>query len=118
MQVIHNIENIEKGLDASLSKLGVDHVDLYLIHSPFFTTSKSELQTAWKKMEAVQKSGKTKAIGVSNHLQHHLESILEIATIVPVINQLEYHPYLQREGLVPWSKSKGIITAAYVSNIA
>jgi len=112
-KVIHNISNIEKGLDASLQKLGVDHVDLYLIHSPFFTTSKTALQDAWKAMEAVYHSGKAKAIGVSNHLRSHLESILEIATVIPVINQLEYNPYIQREGIVEWAREKGILTAAY-----
>jgi len=111
-KVIHNVNNIAKGLDISLAKLGVDHVDLYLIHNPWWST-KETLQKAWKDMEAVQKSGKTKSIGVSNFLQSHLETVLEIATIVPVINQLEYHPYLQRGNLVPWSKSKGIATAAY-----
>ncbi|KAE8451975.1 hypothetical protein EG329_002139 [Mollisiaceae sp. DMI_Dod_QoI] len=113
IKVIHNITNIEKGLDASLQKLGVVYVDLYLIHSPFFTTSKTALQEAWKGMEAVFKSGKAKAIGVSNHLRSHLESILEVATIIPVINQLEYNPYLQREGIVEWAREKGILTAAY-----
>ncbi|KAF8863772.1 putative ketoreductase [Acephala macrosclerotiorum] len=114
-KVINNISNISAGLDASLKKLGVDHVDLYLIHSPFFTdpVSKSALLSAWKDMEAVQNSGKAKAIGVSNHLRQHLEYILEIATIKPVINQLEYNPYLQREGIVEWAKERGIVTAAY-----
>jgi diketogulonate reductase-like aldo/keto reductase len=64
-------------------------------------------------MEEVQKSGKAKSIGVSNFIQKHLETILETATITPALNQIEYHPYLQRGNLVEWSKSKGIVTAAY-----
>jgi diketogulonate reductase-like aldo/keto reductase len=64
-------------------------------------------------MEKVQRSGKAKAIGVSNHLQNHLEAILSTASIPPVINQVEFHPYLQRQNLVPWAESKGIATAAF-----
>ena len=64
-------------------------------------------------MEAVFHSGRAKAIGVSNHLRSHLETILEIATVKPAINQLEFNPYLQREGIVEWAKERGIVTAAY-----
>lgn len=64
-------------------------------------------------MEAAYHSGKAKAIGVSNHLRCHLESILEIATIKPATNQLEFNPYLQREGIVEWAKEREIVTAAY-----
>lgn len=112
-KVITNITNIAAGLDASLKKLDLEYVNLYLIHAPFFAKTKEELQTAWQCMEAVQKTGKAKSIGVSNFMQPQLETILEIATVVPAVNQLEYHPYLQRENLVPWSESKGIVTAAY-----
>jgi diketogulonate reductase-like aldo/keto reductase len=112
-KIINNIDNIPAALDASLKKLGVDHVDLYLIHSPFFTEDEKRLQKAWKDMEAVQRSGKTKSIGVSNFLVEHLEAVLEIAEIVPAINQLEYHPYLQREKVVSFAKSKGITIAAF-----
>jgi diketogulonate reductase-like aldo/keto reductase len=64
-------------------------------------------------MEKVQRSGKAKAIGVSNYLQQHLEATLATARIPPVINQIEFHPYLQRQDLIPWAKSKGISTAAF-----
>ena len=64
-------------------------------------------------MEKVQRAGKAKAIGVSNYLQQHLEVTLATATISPVINQVEFHPYLQRQNLVPWAESKGVATAAF-----
>lgn len=64
-------------------------------------------------MEKVQKTGKAKAIGVSNYLPQHLEVTLATAKIPPVINQIEFHPYLQRQNLVPWAKSNGIVTAAF-----
>lgn len=64
-KVINNIDNIEAGIDASLEKLGVDYVDLYLIHTPWFTTSKKVLQKAWKDMENVKASGKAKSVSSS-----------------------------------------------------
>ena len=64
-------------------------------------------------MEDVKKSGKAKSIGVSNYLQSHLETTLKVSNIVPSINQIEYHPYLQHNDLLSFHKSKGIATAAY-----
>ena len=64
-------------------------------------------------MESVKKSGKAKSIGVSNYLKSHFEATLATANIPPSINQTEYHPYLQHEGLLPYQTSKGIAMAAY-----
>lgn len=64
-------------------------------------------------MEKLKDSGKVKSIGVSNYLQPHLEATLKTAKITPVINQIEFHPYLQHGNLVPFHKEKGIITSAY-----
>lgn len=64
-------------------------------------------------MEDIQKSGKARSIGVSNYIVEHLEEVLKTAEIVPAVNQLEFHPYLQRENLVPWSEEKGIVTSAF-----
>ena len=71
------------------------------------------MQAAWAEMERAQRYGKAKAIGVSNYFQQHLEATLATAEIPPVVNQVEFHPYLQRQNLVPWAKSKGIATAAF-----
>lgn len=74
----------------------------------------SELQKGWLALEAIQKSGKAKSIGVSNHLRHHVEAILEVATVLPAVNQIEFHPYLQRgNNLVPWLKEKGVRVTSY-----
>ena len=108
-----SLPDVEGAIDASLKRLGLDYLDLYLIHSPFGFKDKRTMQAAWKGMEAVQRSGKAKSIGVSNFLQSHLETILETCEIKPALNQTEFHMYLQRENLVPWSKEQGIVTSAY-----
>jgi diketogulonate reductase-like aldo/keto reductase len=92
----------------------------YLIHSPFFPAAdekeqNQKLQDAWKQMEQLQASGKTRSIGVSNYVQKHLETTLAVATVVPAVNQIEYNPYLQHGKLLDFHKSKGIVTAAYAA---
>lgn len=85
----------------------------YLIHAPFFATSEDELQAAWAAMEQVKASGKAWSIGVSNFLQSHLETILKTAEVVPSVNQIEFHPYLQHGDLLKYHESQGIQTASY-----
>jgi len=85
----------------------------YLIHVPFFAKSDKDLQDKWADLEKVKESGKAKAIGVSNYTQAHLEAILKTAKIPPVINQIEFHPYLQHGDLLDYHKKIGILTAAY-----
>ncbi|KAJ9149832.1 Aldehyde reductase 1 [Pleurostoma richardsiae] len=105
---------IEESFSASLKKLGLDYVDLYLIHSPFWAEGKpKELQDKWAQMEAIKESGRARSIGVSNFLQSHLEIVLETAKIPPAINQIEFHPYLQHGGLLAFQRSKSIAAAAY-----
>lgn len=64
-------------------------------------------------MEQVHASGKARSIGVSNFLQSHLESILKTAKVIPAVNQIEFHPYLQHGGLLSFHESKGIKTVGY-----
>ncbi|KAM0250900.1 hypothetical protein ACHAQJ_008434 [Trichoderma viride] len=106
-------KNTEEAFALSLKKLGLDYVDLYLIHGPFFADNDEELQQKWADLEAIKASGRAKSIGVSNFLQEHLEALLKTAKVVPAINQIEYHPYLQHGDLVAFHKKHNIAVAAY-----
>lgn len=111
--------SLSAALDRSLAALGLDYVDLYLLHHPFFAASDpSLLVSKWAEMEALRDSGRVRSIGVSNFLREHLEPILAVARHPPVINQIEYHPYLQHadgagEDLVRWCQGKGVAVAGY-----
>ncbi|NQX67772.1 aldo/keto reductase [Paenibacillus alba] len=90
--------------EASLSKLGLDYLDLYLIHWPV----KGKYKEAWRALETLYKEGRVKAIGVSNFQIHHLEDVIEGAEIKPMVNQVEYHPLLSQKPLLQFCKETGI----------
>lgn len=85
-----------KAYDDSLSRLGMDYVDLYLIHWP--VTGK--FKNAWKALEKIYNEGRVKAIGISNFLPVHLKQLLPDVEIVPTVNQMEFHPYLIQQELL------------------
>jgi len=93
-----------KAFDASLERLGTDYLDLYLIHWPKGELSKE----TWKALEKLYKEKRVRAIGVSNFLQHHLEDLLTSTEIVPMVNQMEFHPYLVQQDFIDFCNSKGI----------
>ena len=104
-------------IDESLRKLDLDYVDLYLIHWPnpkAFRPNYVERNTAvWKAMEEAVKAHKIRAIGVSNFHPRHLEPLLEIAEIKPVVNQIMVNPSDQQEEVVAFNKAHNILTEAY-----
>jgi diketogulonate reductase-like aldo/keto reductase len=95
--------------EASLNRLGVDYLDLYLIHWPV----EGKYKEAWRALEYLYKEGRVKAIGVSNFQVHHLQDLLNDAEIKPVINQIELHPYLRQEKVREFCKVNDIQVEAW-----
>jgi diketogulonate reductase-like aldo/keto reductase len=102
-------EKTLKAYDYSLELLGVDYVDLYLIHWP--VTGKY-LET-WRALEKIYKEGRVRAIGISNFLKLHLDHLLPTVEIVPMVNQMEFHPYLIQQKLVDLCTENNIIYQAW-----
>lgn len=84
-----------QAFETSLKRLDLDYLDLYLVHWPV----KGKFRDTWRALETLYDSGRVRAVGVSNFLIHHLESLLETAQVVPMVNQVEFHPYLQQPDL-------------------
>lgn len=103
--------SVREAFEASRSALGVDYIDLYLIHWP--VPSKDLYTQAWKELEALYAEGLVKAIGVSNFLPEHLDRVLEEGSVVPAVNQIEIHPTFAQAELAAKSRSHGIEVEAY-----
>ena len=95
--------------ETSLTKLGLDYLDLYLIHWPV----EGKFKEAWRALETLYIQGKVKAIGVSNFQIHHLEELMKDAEIKPMVNQVEYHPRLTQLELRDYCKQMGIQLEAW-----
>ena len=96
----------QAAIDESLAKLGLDYVDLYLIHWP--AAANDRYLEAWHALETFQQEGKTRSIGVSNFLVPHLERILAEGGVVPAVDQLELHPAHQQRETTAFARSHGI----------
>lgn len=105
-------EETFKAFEESLTRLGLDYVDLYLIHWPN-TKNMEKTIASWKAFEELYKAGKIKSIGVCNFKKHHFEELLSHAEIVPAINQIELHPLSQKEDMRKYCKEKGIVVEAW-----
>lgn len=110
--------NADQGYDAtlaaferSLGQLGLDHVDLYLIHWP--TPARDRYLDTWRALEKLYADGRTRAIGVSNFRPAHLERLLGAASVVPAVNQIELHPGLQQRESRDFHARHGIATEAW-----
>jgi 2,5-diketo-D-gluconate reductase A len=98
-------------MDKSLSLLGLDHVDLYLVHWPAPATG--NFMETWRAVLELQKQGKTTSVGVSNFHASHLRAIIDEFGVVPVLNQIELHPQLPQSDLRAVNASYGIVTEAW-----
>ncbi|MEU3744472.1 MULTISPECIES: aldo/keto reductase [Streptomyces] len=100
-----------RAFDASLEKLGLDHVDLYLIHWPL--PSKDAYVDTYRAFEKIHADGRARAIGVSNFLPEHLDRLIGETSVVPAVNQIELHPQLQQAASREAHARHGIATEAW-----
>lgn len=103
----YGYESAKEAYKTSLKKLGLDYLDLYLIHWP--GTEPEKYIETWKALEELYNEGKVRNIGVSNFKEEHLEELLQSASVKPVINQVEFHPHLLQEGLREYLEEKHIV---------
>ncbi len=100
------------GFDKSARKLGVDQIDLLILHQALPSEFESTLE-AYRALEALLGDGKVRAIGVSNFMVDHLNTLLDRASVVPAVNQIEVHPYFQQPQVQALDAEHGILTQAW-----
>ena len=111
-KVWNNDQGYDKALaafEASLERLGMEYVDLYLVHWPV----KGLYKETWRALEAIYESGRARAIGVSNFLVHHLQDVMADARIMPMVDQIEFHPRLQQPELQAFCRAHHIQLEAW-----
>ncbi|TGA98436.1 aldo/keto reductase [Sporolactobacillus shoreae] len=98
-----------KAFDKSLKKIGLDYIDLYLIHWPI----KGKYLDSWRALVRLYEEGRIRAIGVSNFHRHHLEALTNVSDVVPAVNQIELHPLLSQVPLREYCASRNILVEGY-----
>lgn len=101
-------ERAKAGIDRSLSNLGLDYMDLYLLHQPY-----GDVAGAWRALEEAQKAGKIRSIGVSNFSPAQMENLLLMAKVKLAVNQIEISPWFQEKESVDYLKSRGVVPEAW-----
>ena len=113
----HGYESTLEAFERTITRLGVDHLDLYLIHwpNPLHYRSIGEKATAatWKAFEELYRAKKIRAIGVSNFMPHHIDALMKTAEIPPMVNQLRLCPGVTQPQVVKYCRAKGILVEAY-----
>ena len=109
----HRPDDARREFDRSLSELGLDHVDLFLIHWPLPTLYDGDYVSTWKTLEEFRADGRARSIGVSNFQVEHLERLAAETDTVPAVNQIELHPYLLNEDVRAHGEANGIATEAW-----
>lgn len=105
----HGYDKALKAFDTSMDKLGLDFVDLYLIHWPEENLRKD----SWKALEIIYSEGRSRAIGVSNYTIRHLKEVFDYAEAAPAVNQVEFHPFLYQKELLQFCRENKIQLEAY-----
>ncbi len=113
----HSYEAALKAFDVSMDKLGLEYLDLYLIHWPNPPMFRDRWQEAnaetWKAMEEIYASGRVRAIGISNFRRHHIDALLKTAKVVPAVNQIRLCPGETQDDTVAASREHGMLLEAY-----
>ncbi|HEX5968385.1 MAG TPA: aldo/keto reductase [Intrasporangium sp.] len=107
----HDHRNVAAAFDASMERLGLEVLDLYLIHWP--APAQNEYVHAWRSLLGLQRSGRVRSVGVCNFQLAHLERLREETGVLPSVNQVELSPYLQQEELRAFHREHGIVTEAW-----
>jgi len=105
----HGYDTALRAFDASLKRLGLGYIDLYLIHFPVPNLR----QGSWRALEKILDSGRARAIGVSNYTEGHLKELLRRSSVVPAVNQVEFSPFLYQHELLEFCRTQGIRLEAY-----
>ena len=105
-------DRTRRAFESSLSKLGLDHLDLYLIHWP--APSRGLYQETWLTLVDLQREGLVGSIGVSNFEPEHLDRLAVVSDVVPAVNQIELQPFLQQERLRAYHHEHGIVTGSWI----
>jgi 2,5-diketo-D-gluconate reductase A len=109
----HEPEDARRAFDETLSALGSDYVDLFLIHWPLPTLYDGDFVSTWKTLEEFKGDGRARSIGVSNFQIEHLERLAAEADTVPAVNQIEVHPYFTNDAVRAYGQEHGIATEAW-----
>jgi 2,5-diketo-D-gluconate reductase A len=109
----HRPDDARRSLDESLSRLGLDHVDLFLIHWPLPTRYDGDYVTTWRTMAEFVEDGRATSVGVSNFQPHHLDKIVSETGVVPVLNQVEVHPFFGNEAVRAACARHGVAVEAW-----
>ncbi|MET4582909.1 2,5-diketo-D-gluconate reductase A [Conyzicola nivalis] len=104
-------DSVLRAFDNSLAKLGTDYIDMYLVHWP--VPFHNRYVETWRAFEKLYADGRVRAIGVSNFEPDHLRTLLDSADVVPALNQIEFHPYLQQHELFALHRELGIATESW-----
>ena len=109
----HEPQDAREAFDRTLSDLGFDYVDLFLIHWPLPTLYDGDFVSTWRTLEEFQRDGRARSIGVSNFQIEHLEQLAAETDTVPAVNQIEVHPYFTNDAVREYGQEHGIVTEAW-----